>query len=69
MMKNHFGIDVEDESISEYFESFVVGTKFNYSGFISHVITLHVPDEVNEKKIPYYSLLHEVCNILLNTSH
>lgn len=68
-MFNHYGVDAEDNSISEYFEPFTSGEWFNYPGFIQKVIKLHVPDSINDKLICYYSAMNEICSLLLHNQN
>ncbi|KAL4429439.1 hypothetical protein ABPG74_021026 [Tetrahymena malaccensis] len=69
LMYNHYGVDTENESISEYFSEFIFGEWFNYQGFIQKVIKLHVPDDVNDKLICYYSTMNEICNLLMHNQN
>ncbi|EAS05704.2 hypothetical protein TTHERM_01114140 (macronuclear) [Tetrahymena thermophila SB210] len=69
LMYNHYGVDTENESISEYFSEFIFGEWFNYQGFIQKVIKLHVPDDVNDKLISYYSTMNEICNLLMHNQN
>lgn len=68
-MSNHFGIDTEDVSITEYFEPFIFGEWFNYPDFIERVIKLHVPEALNEKLLPFYCVMNEISNILILTEN
>jgi len=64
-MDNHFGIETENASSSEYFKPFIEGENFNYINFMNKITAQHVPEALNDKLIPYYVALNEVANILI----
>jgi len=66
-MNNHFGIDTEDPTSSEYFRPFIEGDNFNYIAFMNKITALHVPEALNDQLIPYYVALNEIANILILT--
>ncbi|KAL4467998.1 hypothetical protein ABPG72_015868 [Tetrahymena utriculariae] len=69
LMYNHYGVDTENDSISEYFSEFIFGEWFNYQAFIQKVIKLHVPDDVNDKLICYYSTMNEIGSLLMHNQN
>jgi hypothetical protein len=60
LMLNNYGIktNLEDNSIYEYFGDYVQNGWFNYNGFIKNTIRMHIPDNLNENLIQYYSVLY-----------